>query len=198
MSKTEDLFRLVSDLVEFRDSDWDVLEAEAEQIRQWGPEMVNIFYDTLFGLEETRQVFHEGERPKVEATLATWIESMISGKQGPEFWEHQWLVALMHIKRGTKNLYMLGMMNRLQQVFLQKCMEHYDAQKAIEVYSAFLRISGTVATLIAQCYDEVTNISVKQGLARVGLNEALVKRIRDMQIETMMKEVREKEEAAVA
>jgi hypothetical protein len=53
-----------------------------------------------------------------------------------------------------------------------------------------------VATLIAQCYDEVTNASVKQGFARVGMNEALLKRIRDMQIDNMIKEVRGKEDAA--
>ncbi|MDH4275915.1 MAG: hypothetical protein OEW08_12840, partial [Gammaproteobacteria bacterium] len=118
-----------------------------------------------------------------------WIASMVNGPKGDEFWEHQWFVALLHIKRGTKNLYTLGMMNRVQQLFLNKCMAHYAPDKAQQVFSAFLRVSGAVAALIAQCYDVVVENSIREGMQKVGVNTALLERIKGMQVRKMLEEV---------
>ena len=191
MTVAKTFYETISQLIDFRQSDWDTLADEAEVIKTWAPELVSVFYDTLYSIEETTAVFHEGERAKVEATLQQWIVDILSGDQGDKFWNHQRYIALLHIKRGTKNLYMLGMMNRLQQVVITKCMENFEPEKAIEVYSAFLRLSGMVAGIIAQCYDEVTETSMHAGLTRVGLNEALVNRIKIMQIDKMLKEAQE-------
>ena len=193
MSVAQNLYGTISKLIDFKQSDWDVLAAEADTIKTWAPDLVNVFYDTLYGIEETTAVFHEGERAKVEATLQQWIVDILSGDQGDKFWNHQRYIALLHIKRGTKNLYMLGMMNRLQQVVITKCMETFEPAKAVEVYMSFLRLSGMVAGIIAQCYDEVTETSMHAGLTRVGLNEALVTRIKSMQIDKMIKEAQEAE-----
>jgi len=190
MSRTAEYVKTISGLINYEEADWDVLAAERETIKTWAPELIAAFYDTLYSLDDTRKVFHEGERPKLEATLEKWIVSILSGRQNDEFWDHQWYVALLHIQRGTKNLFMLGIMNRLQQVFLEKSIQNFTPQRALEVFEAFLRISGMVAGLIAQCYDEVTETSTRDGLTRVGLNEALIKRIKDMQITKMLEEVK--------
>jgi len=191
MSIAQSFYGTISKLTAFDQADWDTLAAEADTIKTWSPELVSVFYDTLYSIEETTAVFHEGERAKVEATLEKWIVDILSGDQGDKFWNHQRYIALLHIKRGTKNLYMLGMMNRLQQAFITKCMENFDEEKAVKVYLAFLRLSGMVAGIIAQCYDEVTETSMQTGLSRVGLNDALVNRIKSMQIDKMIKEAQE-------
>jgi len=191
MSVTKSFYETISKLIAFEDSDWQVLAAESDVIKTWAPDLIGVFYDTLYSIEETTAVFHDGERAKLEATLEQWIVDILSGDQGDTFWNHQRYIALLHIKRGTKNLYMLGMMNRMQQMFLKKSMESFDAEKAVEVYSAFLRLSGMVAGLIAQCYDEVTETSTHAGLSRVGLNEALISRIKAMQIDKMLKDAEE-------
>ncbi len=190
MTKTQDYHKVISQLLGFNDTDWEVLANEVDEIKQWSPELIDVFYDTLYGIEETKSVFREGERPKVEDTLKNWIISILSGDQGDSFWEHQWYVALLHIKRGTKNLYVLGIMNRLQQVFLEKCMETYEQDKAMSVYGAFHRISGMVSGLIAQCYDEVIETSTHESLARVGMNNALVKRLKDKHIDKMIEQTK--------
>ncbi len=188
MTKTQEYHNIISQLIDFREEDWDILAQEVATIQQWAPDLVDAFYDTLYGIEETKSVFHEGERPKVEDTLKSWIISILSGRQEDAFWEHQWYVALLHIKRGTKNLYMLGIINRLQQVFLTKSMHAFEKEKALAVYSAFLRISGMVSGLIAQCYDEVTETSTRESLERVGMNNALVSRLKSSHIDKMLKE----------
>jgi len=188
MTIAQSFYETISKLTAFEQSDWEILSSEAETIKTWSPDMVSVFYETLYSIEETTAVFHEGEREKVEATLAKWIVEILSGDQGDKFWNHQRYIALLHIKRGTKNLYMLGMMNRLQQVFITKCMENFEAEKAVKIYLSFLRLSGMVAGIIAQCYDEVTETSMQTGLSRVGLNEALISRIKTIQIDKMLKE----------
>ncbi|MDH3326035.1 MAG: protoglobin domain-containing protein [Gammaproteobacteria bacterium] len=191
MSVAQTFYGTISKLVDFQQADWETLANEAEVIKTWAPELITVFYDTLYSIEETTAVFHEGERAKLENTLQNWIVEILSGDQGDKFWNHQRYIALLHIKRGTKNLYMLGMMNRLQQVFISKCMANYEQEKAVRVYMAFLRLSGMVAGIIAQCYDEVTETSMSVGLKRVGLNEALVTRIKTMQIDKMLQEAKE-------
>ncbi|NOY62189.1 MAG: hypothetical protein GXP10_03355 [Gammaproteobacteria bacterium] len=188
--KATELFELISTLIDYNDEDWAILKEEGPQITQWAPELVSVFYDTLYGLEETKNIFCEGERPKLEKTLEDWIASIIAGDKGSEFWEHQWLIALLHVQRGVRNLYMLGIMNRVQQVILAKCMESYDQDKAHRVFSAFLRISGAVSALIAECYDEVIELSTTEGLSKVGVNPALLTRIKAMQIKKMLQEAR--------
>lgn len=191
MMVTQSFYNTISKLVAFEETDWQILANESETIKTWAPDLVSVFYDTLYSIEETTAVFHDGERPKLEATLKNWIGEILGGDQGEKFWNHQRYIALLHIKRGTKNLYMLGMMNRLQQVFLIKSLESFDQDKAVQVYTAFLRLSGMVAGLIAQCYDEVTETSTQAGLSRVGLNEALISRIKAMQIDKMLSEAQE-------
>lgn len=191
MSVTQSFYETSSKLIAFEESDWDVLASEAETIKTWAPELVDVFYDTLYSIEETTAVFHDGERAKLEETLRQWIVNILSGDQGEKFWNHQRYIALLHIKRGTKNLYMLGMMNRLQQIIVSKSLECFGPEKGLQVYLAFLRLSGMVAGIIAQCYDEVTETSMQAGLSRVGLNEALITRIKTMQIDKMLKEAKE-------
>ncbi|MEK6749301.1 MAG: protoglobin domain-containing protein [Pseudomonadota bacterium] len=182
MSITKELFQTITRLIDYREADWQLLKDESATILNWSPEIVAVFYQILYDIEETRAIFQEGERPKLEKNLSDWIASMVNGPKGDEFWEHQWFIALLHIKRGTKNLYTLGMMNRVQQLFLAKCMEHYTPDKAQQVFSAFLRVSGAVAALIAQCYDVVVDSSVREGMQKVGVNTALLERIKNMQI----------------
>ena len=189
MKEVNDLFPIVSHLVDYNDRDWDTLQEEAENFAEWIPELVQAFYDTLYAHESTQSIFHENERPAVEKTLTNWLASLASGVKQEAFWNHQWLIALLHIKRDVKNIYMLGMMNRVQQIVLKKCLDAYDKDRAYEVYSAFIRITGIVAALIAECYDILQRHIAEDGLSKVGMPTALYQRIRGLQLEIMLKEV---------
>ncbi len=194
MSQVTELFSTISSLIDYQEEDWNVLQEEAETIASWAPEIIDIFYDTLYALDETKAVFKEGERPKVEKTLADWIIAIVNGQKRAEFWEHQWYVGLLHVKRGVKNIYMLGMMSRVQQVVLANCAKTYDKDRAYLVFGAFLRISGTISALIAESYGLVVESSTQAGLSKVGMNPMLLKRIKDKQIDTMLGEARSKRE----
>ncbi len=195
MTLVGDYVITASQLTGYCPEDWDVLQSEAERLRAWGPEIVQAFYDQLAACPEAASVLDEGERPKLERTLAHWYDQMFTGRKDEEYWKYQWYVALMHIKRKTRNLYMLGMMNYVQQIFVRKCFETFEPARAQELTGAFLRVSGVIATLIAECYDEVLESSTREGLAKVGINPALLNRIKDLQIQRMLDEFKPSEAA---
>ncbi len=182
MGEVGELYDSAAHLIGFDERDWDVLEQEAEVITAWIPEIVDEFYDTLYGLDVTARIFQEGERAQVERTLEHWIVSLVSGKKDVSFWNHQWVVALRHVQRGVNNLYMLTMMNRVQQCIVTRCLKHYDRERAAQVINAFLRLSGTVGALIAECYTDLLEEITEEGVSRVGMNPALLQRIKASQI----------------
>ncbi len=79
-----------------------------------------MFYDILFEYEPTAKIFKEGERATREGDLVKWYENLLNSSTQDKFWEIQWLVGLLHIKRDVKNHMMLGMPSRVQFFFLQK------------------------------------------------------------------------------
>ena len=180
--KDKHYFEDLSPLIAYDETDWDTLASEGETIAKWIPELVAVFYDTLYESNGSKSIFHEGERPQLEKTLEDWVISLQSGRKDDTFWEHQWFIALLHVRRGVKNLFMLGMMNRVQQVVWDKCIETYDLGKAHQVYLAFHRISGAIAALIAESYGAVTEKSAQAALEKVGINATLLQRIKDAQI----------------
>lgn len=188
MTYVQDIFEICSTLSGYRAEDWDILHAEADQIMAWGPDIVKTHYDALYDTSETRAIFEEGEREKLEKTLAQWLTAMTAGRQDDDFWDHQYVIGLLHVKRDVKNLYMLSMMNRLQQTVMENCYKVYEAEKAAQVSGAFLRISGMISSLIAECYIRVVERISEDGLAKVGMNPALQKRIKDNAMQNLLEE----------
>lgn len=185
-----EIFQEVQELVGYHEPDWNVIASARDEIITWIPELVAVFYDTLYANPSTKVVFREGERPALEKTLEEWVASLTGGPPDAHMWNHQWFIGMLHVKRGVKNLFMLGMMNRIQQVFFTKCMATWEPQRAIEVYEAFHRISSTISAIIAECYGEVVDLSVQESTKRVGLNEKLLRSIREKQIDRLMTEAR--------
>jgi|GEM_PF-1503173 len=183
--------RLISQLVGHCEQDWLLLQEEVDQIVAWVPDVVQVFFDTLYECDETRAVFREGDRSHLEKVISAWLFDIVSGYQEEEFWEYQWTIALVHIRRNIKNIYVLGIMNRLQLVILEKCLETFDADRAIQIYKAFFRITGITIALIVECYTELQEQITEDGLARAGVTPRLLSRIRENTLKAMLQEALE-------
>ena len=136
----------------FSDDDRRVLQEAAGQTQSWVDEFVRMFYDTLFAFPFTRDVFHEGERPAREQTMRVWYLRITSGELDDQFWEDQWQVGLRHINRQVLNSYMFGMMHRVHQFFLDKCLTHFGPEKGLRIFQAFKRVTDITSGLIAEGY----------------------------------------------
>lgn len=169
------------------EDDYQILKDSAGHTQKWVGEFTQHFYDTLYGYAPTSHVFKPGERPDRESTLIKWYLEVTSGNITMNFWRRQWIVGLVHIPRRVTDPFMIGMMSRVQQVFLKKCMEEFDTEKALNVYGAFKRVTDTVKGLIAEGYF----ISYVEATERMtGQSRALTDRLVGLEISRMIEETR--------
>jgi hypothetical protein len=140
------------DLTEFSEQDRFVLQKSADRTGGWADEYVAMFYDTLFGYPPTEALFKEGERPQREATIRNWYLQVVAGGCDDSFWSAQWQIGQLHIDRKIQNSYMLGMMHRTQQFFLDKCLATFDQEEALSIFEAFKRVTDVAAGIIAEGY----------------------------------------------
>ncbi|NPA31225.1 MAG: globin [Chloroflexi bacterium] len=150
---------------------------------QWADEFAKAFYDVLFAYPPTAAVFRPGERPAREQTLKDWYLRVARGDIDEKFWLWQWRVGLIHIPRRVPNDYMLGMMSRVQQLFLQKCMAAWEPEQATRVFLAFKRVTDVVAGLIAEGYMRGHQLAMKELL---GFRQELLDRLMEMEVDTLV------------
>jgi hypothetical protein len=140
------------DLIGVSDEDCLVLKTAAPQTGLWADEYVKMFYETLFAYAPTQALFHEGERQQREKTIRDWYCQVVNGEIGEQFWQQQHQVGQKHVGRGIMNSYMVGMMHRTQQFFLEKCVAAFGTEEAVKVYSAFKRVTDMACGIIAEGY----------------------------------------------
>ncbi len=175
-------------LTGYSEEDAALLREHASLTRLWADEAVQVFYDTLFGYERTAAVFREGERPEREKTLRDWYLRVVSGEIDPQFWRWQWLAGVKHIPRHVTNAFMLGAMSRLQQFFLEKCLEALPVEEARRLYRAFHRVTGVAVGVMTEGYFQNYVVAMEKA---VGFNRALVERMMELEIQQMIDEAQE-------
>jgi hypothetical protein len=159
--------------------DYALIHTHAETLLGWREELATIFYDTLFQYPATAAIFKSDERSQREETLRAWYTSLCQDKIDAAFWQHQWLVGLVHIARKVSTPFMLGMISRVQQVFLQKCLANFELNEALAVYGAFKRLTDVIGALIAESYF----VNYIQAMENVGgLKMSLIQRMIDLEI----------------
>ena len=170
--------------------DFQTLQDASPTTQLWVEEFVTIFYDSLYGYESTSHVFQSDERTAREKTLRDWYLEVVGGQlEHHGFWQHQWFVGLVHIPRKVTNTFMLSMMSKVQQHFLQKCVEAFESGEAIAVYTSFKRVTDVIAGLIAEGYFSNYILAMEQV---AGLRPALVERMMSIEVGKMIAEARSK------
>ncbi len=178
-----EVLKTLIELTGYAQEDAQILAQTKTVTAQWAEDFAKAFYDTLFGYPPTAAVFKPGERPAREKTLKDWYLRVVSGEIDDGFWLWQWKVGLIHIPRRVPNDYMLGMMSRVQQLFLQKCLEAFPQEQAVRVFLAFKRVTDVVAGLIAEGYMRGHQLAMKELL---GFRQELLDRMMDMEVDTLV------------
>jgi hypothetical protein len=169
------------------DEDCQILRQNTQYTQKWVDAVVKEFYDTLYGYTNTAKVFREGERPHREETLHQWYLEVTSGAINAEFWQHQWFVGLVHIQRGVDNQFVLGILSRIQQLFLKKCLEEFEVAKAQAVFGAFERVTNVIAGLVVEGYRQQYLSAVER---TSGITVTLIDRMAKVEANRMVEEAR--------
>jgi hypothetical protein len=166
-------------------ADFDLLHSVEAEAAQWTDEVVKLFYDTLFGHPRTAAVFHAGERPDREKTLADWYRAIFNASDTPEFWEKQGRIGFAHIRRHVNNEFMIGMASKLVQFFTQKAVETFGPQKGVPVALSFERALKAVVGLTAEGYDVASQAAFTES---TGADAKLVNRLIQESVDIIQKE----------
>lgn len=162
-----------------RPEDADVIQRHADALVGLGPEMVNAFYDTVYGHSETEKIFKPGERPMREESLQGWWERTVRGPLDDDYWAWMALVGLTHVIRRVNNPMMLAMANFVAQfVESSESLEISDDERR-ELSVAFRRVSSTVSSIITFAYDHAVSSAL---FSVAGMPEALLARLRDQEV----------------
>jgi hypothetical protein len=159
-----------------------VLKEEKETLSQWADEIVKTFYDIVYGYEETYELVKDKSRDALEKTLREWYLAIVSGEIDEKFWEKQWNVGLIHIAARVSNVYFIAMMNTIREIFTNKTLETYSADKAKELINAFNMITNIIISLVVEGYIEAfTSLSgmdknLVNTLAQLGAQEIAQKK----------------------
>ena len=169
------------------DEDYGILQEHAPQTRAWMDELFADFYKAIFAYPITANFFQNGALASHERFLHKWYMQTASGDYSTTFWQSQWVVGLVHIRKHVSNSFMFGAMSRLQQMFLRKCIEQLTPPKAERLYGAFKRVTDVVAGLIAEAYfmnyvDALTDVA--------GFRRNLVEQMMNLEINKRLAEAR--------
>jgi hypothetical protein len=177
-----------------RPEDADVIARNNDHLASIGGEIVQGFYDTVFGHGPTAAVFKDGERGMREESLEDWWLRTINGPINDEYWAWMALVGLLHVLRQVENPMMLAMSDYVARYVADNVHRFpIDADEQLLLADAFRRHASTTSSIITYAYDH----AVSSALFDVaGMPESLLRRLRDQEIVSALKDARSELRAA--
>ncbi len=175
------------------EEDYRILQEHAPKTQAWMDEIFDDFYKAIFAHPASANFFPDGEHKSHERYLHKWYMQAASGDYSANYWQNQWVVGLVHIRKHVSNPFMFGAMSRLQQMFLKKCLEQMPPTEAERLYGAFKRVTDVVAGLIAEAYF----MNYVDALADVaGFRKNLVEQMMNLEINKRLAQARADAKAA--
>lgn len=162
--------------------DWELLASVKNVTLPWGKDFGRLYGELLYSDVETSKLMSRFNRPDREQGFTVWYERLVSGTPGPSFWAETCLIGFMHASAGVDNGQVITAGTRLQEAFLNRCIEAMPGKRGIEVYTAFKRVFDVAFALMVDGYEQAIIV----GMSQLGLNEKLLNRMRTVAIRKMI------------
>jgi len=157
-----------------------VITANADALVAMGPEIVEAFYDTLYGHSPTARIFTEGERPMREQTLLGWWERTVRGPIDDDYWAWMAMVGLTHVVRRVTNPMMLAMADFVADyVSSHSYRLRLSEPNRIRLVEGFERVASMMRSVITYGYDHAMASALYE---HAGMPETLLARLGDQSI----------------
>ncbi len=182
----QEAYSALTQLGGFTDDDAAQLQKHRAVFEEMAPAIIDGFYERLTSYPDAAAVFRDGEIADNKPRVTAWFLSLTSGDLNEEFWRHQVYVGYLHILRGVKNTYTLGMMSFVQTAVGDALAEMIeDTAEAERTIESFNRITSMVAGLIGEGFTAGT---VEALISVAGLSEDLVKNMRNLTVRDEMQQ----------
>ncbi len=173
--------------VRFNDEDAAVILRYRDTLLTFEADLVQGFYDNVYGHAVTRRVFRDDERPAREKTLVEWYRRTLSGPFDDAYWRWQAYVGLVHIKRKVNNAMVAGMWGWIMTFLGARALTALPLDEALKLIKAVHALQACVLALIAESYQRNMFTAVDKA---AGLSEALLMNLVNIEIDDMLKEAR--------
>ncbi len=180
----QEVMKDIPDQARFSEADGAVINRNQDFLLDLEEQLVQGFYDTLFSFDRTRDVFHEGERPARENSLAQWWRRTVQGPFDEGYWAWQTYVGLLHIKRGVSNPMMISMWSWVLDLLstqIEQAGLPSDEENALN--GAFQRMAALTEALIG---DSVFRFYLQGLMEATGFNQKLLDRMVQNEIDQML------------
>lgn len=167
----------------------EVIARNADALLSLTPELINGFYETVYGHAPTAAIFHEGERPMREESLTNWWERTVRGPIDENYWAWMSMVGLIHVIRRVTNPMMLSMIDFVAGYVSNNAHRlNLDPDEQRRLVDALRRLAGMTGSVITWGYDHAVSAALFEV---AGMPEALLARLRDAEIKTALVDARE-------
>ncbi len=91
--------------------------------------VADVFYERILGHTEARLALQGGERQvgHLKVTLIAWMDSLLRGPWGQEYWEGRQRIGRVHVRIGLPQHYMFGAMNVVRTELGRIAYQHFRA-----------------------------------------------------------------------
>ena len=199
MKEYDKITNICSLLNGFSEQDWKTLGEVTDKTIPWIPDMVKTFYQVIDNfLESATEYFPEIKNIKIGNSqeerikiVTDWLTEILSGTPNENYWHRIWIVGLVHGFHSIKPLYIIGIMSAVQSIFLSNCVNKFEHDEALKIFTAFKKITDTTTA----CIIESNMHGLTRGMIMVGMNESLINNIKTNAVKRLIKQERSKLEA---
>ena len=155
-------------VVGFEQKDLEILKEHKEWMTKMADVFVEEFYRVLPHCPTTSKLFQpwleKNKRTKLKAFVLRWLSGEVS-------LEELVRIGFVHFQKGVKPVYVLAMISRLEQIFVQKWIEEYSTER--ELFNAFKRFLDVWGVFLVRAYYEALIIGLGKFL---GISRDLIEK----------------------
>lgn len=167
-------------LTGFSAYDEEVLRQAAPTLLGWRKDLVAEILSALTAHAPAAEILArlEPDRDVLTAALERGYERTVSGPHDDGYWRELWDTGRLQIHAGLEISFVLGAIGRLQAALLPRIQAAFEAQSALLVGQALLRLTNMIGGVLTEAYHQ----GYLDALARVGLRRTLVHRLVDIDV----------------
>ena len=166
---TNRILSQIPDSIKLTTEDIKILHDNKQFVLDREDVIFEVFFDILLNFEQTKNVFKEGEVPRVKAVFKRWLKITLSSEFDDKYWQWQTFVGLVHIKRGVTNNVFISMLSVVTEMLVSEVTANVPNKAGVPILKAWLKLSRILASLISESYrlfylqavEEVTSIDEK-------------------------------------
>ena len=150
----QETFDALKEFMGFDSSDEEKLRKVAPWIKEYGPKITDAFYTRIGSTPELAK-YVEGKIDHLKKTHIKWMNELVAGDYGADYFESRWKIGLAHVNVGLDPIWVDGTMSLIRGDLLVRMAEtEEDAALLRAATGSLLKICDLDLAIINLAYAE--------------------------------------------